>query len=84
MLLATYGLIRLALDQGRVRLGEDQTSSGAYPASFSVGTGFLPRGSGGRCENLSIHLHLVLQSVVIGAVPTCAQGLGHDSAGIPR
>ena len=46
-----------------------RTSSGAHPASCSVGTGVIIRGLIGEGVKLTTHLHLVLRWRMNGAVP---------------
>ena len=46
-----------------------QTGCGAHTASYSVGTGVLPRGYSGRSVKLTAHLHLVPRLRMSGAIP---------------
>jgi len=45
-----------------------QTGSGAHPASYSMGTRVLSRGSGSQGIMLTIHLHLVPRLRMGGAI----------------
>jgi hypothetical protein len=45
-----------------------QNSSGAYPASYPMDTGFLSLG-----VKLTTHLHLVPRSIMLGAIPSLPQ-----------
>jgi len=69
MLLATCGLIRPAVDQGRIRLDKVEIGSVVYPASFSTGTGALS--SGLRCSGLESN-HSPPSSAVVSKNWSCS------------
>jgi len=47
-----------------------QTGSGAYPASYPMGTrDSFPRGKAAGGVKLTTHLHLVSKSRILGAIP---------------